>query len=103
MARLVELADLLPFVFGQVVYFTLLCGVVGVLGTDCEKVVLGLVLHALVEVGKLMARASILHVGPALHLIGCFVNHKAIRSNDRSDVVFLLLASDAEDFVVNLD
>ena len=93
----------MPFVLGQVVHFTLLCGVVWVLGPDGEQVVLGLVLHALVEVGKLVARATILHMGPALHLVGCFVNHKAIGGNDRSDVVFLLFASDAEDLVLDLD
>ena len=50
-----------------------------------------------------MARASILHVGPALHLIGCFVNNEAVGGDDRSDFVFFLFTSYAEDLVLDLN
>ena len=55
------------------------------------------------EVSKLMARASIDHVGTTLSLISLLINDKAVVGNNCADFIFFLLATDAEDLVVNLN
>lgn len=50
-----------------------------------------------------MTAASPFHWGKSLSLIGLLVDEKTVISNDGTDLVFLLLASNAKDLVVNLD
>mmetsp|Transcript_25042 Transcript_25042/g.31340 ORF Transcript_25042/g.31340 Transcript_25042/m.31340 type:complete len:246 (-) Transcript_25042:854-1591(-) len=102
-SRLVELGDLRPLVLGNLVNFALLGGLVRELGADSEKEVLRAILESLVQVGKLMTRATIFHAGATLSLIGLLVNDEAIGGDDGANLVFFLLATDAEDLVVDLN
>jgi len=50
-----------------------------------------------------MPRSTILHGGASLNLIGLLVDDKAVRGYDCSDLVLLLLSTDKEDLILDLD
>ena len=100
---LVEFANLSPLVLRYFVHFTFLCGLIWIFRANSEQKVLSSVLKSLMEVSKLMARASIDHVGTTLSLISLLINDKAVVGNNCADFIFFLLATDAEDLVMYLD
>jgi hypothetical protein len=55
------------------------------------------------EVGKLMPRPTILHSGASLDLISLLVDDETVSGDDGSDLVLLLLSTDKEDLILDLD
>jgi hypothetical protein len=102
-ARLLKVADLCPFVLGDVIHFTFLGGLIGVLRADCVDEVFGFELEFTVEVCELMARASIVHESALLDLVGAFVDHVAFVGENRPDIIFFFLSADKEYFVLRLN
>ena len=50
-----------------------------------------------------MTRASIVHKSSFLNLISTLINHIALIRKYRSNVIFLFLSSDEENFILSLD
>ena len=99
----IHLSDLGPLVLRNFVHFALLGGLVGVLRPRRKEEVLRSILESLMQVGKLVATAPVLHQSTALSLVSLFVDDEAVVGNDSSDLVFLFLATDAEHLVVDLN
>ena len=55
------------------------------------------------QVGKLVAAASVFHHRSLLGLERLFIDDEAVVGDDRANLVFLLFSSDAEHLVMNLD
>ena len=55
------------------------------------------------QVGKLVAAASVFHHRSLLGLECLFIDDEAVVGDDRANLVFLLFSSDAEHLVMNLD
>ena len=102
-ARLGHLGDLSPLVLGHLVHFALLGRLVGVLGANREEEVLCAVLEALVQVGELVAGATVAHGGLTLGLVSLLVDDEAVVCDHGANLVLLLLASNEENLVVDLD
>ena len=102
-ARLGNLCNLGPLVLGDLIDFTLFGSLIGVLGAYSEDIVLCAILMSLVEMSKLMARTTIVHISASFSFIGFFVDGKTISSDHCADFILLLLTSDTEYLVVNLD
>ena len=98
-----HLCDLGPLVLRNLVHFALSGRLIWVLATRRKDEVLGTVLKALVQVSQLMSGATILHGCTLLSLIRLLVNHKTVSCDYCSNIVLLLLSTDAEDLVVHLD
>ena len=102
-ARLGNLCNLGPLVLGDLIDFTLFGSLIGVLGAYSEDIVLCAILMSLVEMSKLMARTTIVHISASFSFIGFFVDGKTISCDHCADFILLLLTSDTEYLVVNLD
>ena len=61
------------------------------------------VLESLVQVGELVATATVLHYSSSLSLVSLFIDDEAIVGNDSTNLVFFFLTSNAEHLVVDLD
>ena len=99
----VHLSDLGPLVLRDFVHFALLGGLVGVLRPRRKEEVLRSILESLMQVGKLVTTAPVLHQSATLGLVSLFVDDEAVVGNDSSDLVFLFLTTDAEHLVVDLN
>ena len=99
----VHLGDLGPLVLRDFVDLALLGSLIGVLRSYSEQEVLRSVLKPLVQVGKLVAAATVLHHRSFLGLERLFVNDESVIGDDCANLVFLLFSSNAEHLVMNLD
>ena len=102
-AARVHLGDLGPPVLRDFIDFALFGGLIRVLRPSSEQEVLRSVLESLVQVGELMATATILHYSSSLGLVSLFIDDEAIVGNDSTNLVFFFLTSNAEHLVVDLD
>lgn len=103
MARVVKVANFHPLVLRNIICLALFGGFIGILGADGIDVILRLVVKFPVEVGKLMARARVLHWRPRHDFVGLLIHNECLSAVDALDVVLSLLSANDEDLVLGLD
>ena len=103
MSALIQLANLSPFVFRNVVNFTLLGSLIWVFGTNSEHKVFGLVFKPLVKVGQLVAWSAVLHAGSALDFVSLLINQEALIWHNSANLILLLLTTNKEYLILCLN
>jgi len=103
MTREVQLPDLSPLVFSQIVYFTLLGRLVWVLRPNCVDEVFSSKFKSAVQMRKLVTGPSVPHTSSFLQLVSHLINNEALIRNYSPDLVFSLLSTNNENFVLDLD
>ena len=103
MSGLLQVANFCPLVFRNVVHFAFFWCLIGILWADCINEILGFVIKFSVEMRQLMTWSCIIHEGLLFNLIGQLIDDPALIWEHASDIVFLLLSSDEEYFILTLD
>ena len=88
MASVVQLSDLIPLVFSDVVDLSLARNFVRVLAANRVDVILGLVFLSSVEVSELVTALSILHRGSLLHFVGLLIQDKRVVCKNSPYLIF---------------
>lgn len=78
MPRLCKIAYLKPFILGNIINFTLLGGLIGILGSNSVDVVFCLEFKLTVEVGELMTGSGIDHACALHDFVLLFVYNVAL-------------------------
>ena len=75
---LLQIANISPLVFRDIVHLALLGGLIWIFRADGVNEIFGLEVELPVKVGQLVARSGTAHEGSLLHLVGLLVDHIAL-------------------------